>query len=110
MSSEPYVNVNCIKSFSKLVSKRFALKLPVAQHVVCQASGYKGFYEVYARLEAGDELERLTTADQAGWQRRLGFALGSDLEELFKPDELSAWFRRVHGIWLDEVTDAPAYQ
>ncbi len=98
MPSGTYVNVNCIKSFSKLVSKRFALKLSVAQQVVCQASGYSGFNEVYARYDADEELERLTPTDQAAWQRRLGFALGSDLEQLFNPDELGAWFRRVHGI------------
>ena len=105
MPSASYVSVHCIKSLSKLVSKRFAMKLSAAQIVVCQASGYQSFGDIYASYESDDGLVQQQMSDLDAWQRRLGFALGSDLEELFRADELCTWFCRIHGVVRGEVED-----
>lgn len=98
MKAAPHVNVSYLKDFTKVVKKRFALNLSMAQHAVCRASGYSGFSEIYCFIEEGRVLDRVGPSDRAAWQRRLGFELGSDLEVLMKDAELEMWFRRIHGI------------
>jgi len=104
MPPEPYVHIGYLKSFSKLVSKRFAMKLMGVQNIISQASGYRDLNHLYAVHASGDCLEHLQMVDHEVWLHRLGFALGSDLNELLYEEELEAWFRRIHLVEESEST------
>ena len=105
MPPEPYIDAKQLKSFVKLVKRRFALPHSMTLLSVCRASGYRDLGELYDSFDSGAVLDTVQMSDHAAWLRRLGFELGSDLEELLKEEELYMWFRRIHGIRGPEGMD-----
>lgn len=99
MLSELRPRLKQLKSCSKLLSKRFAIRLTLAQSILCKASGFRDIGDINVlRAAAGDDrIDTTGGVQQEVWAQRLRNQLGADFDELFPFGDQDLWWRRIHG-------------
>lgn len=99
MLSELRSRLKPLKRCSKLLSKRFAIRLTLAQSILCKASGFRDIGDIsVSRAVPGDDCVGATGGvQQEVWAQRLRGELGADFDELFPFGDQDLWWRRIHG-------------
>ena len=99
MNALPCVRYGQFKSFAKLLSKRFGMRLSHAQEMLGRASGYCDLHQLQSMrpdplIQDGSDPPRIALEV---WTKRMQVVFGDDLHALFAADELVTWCRRIHG-------------